>query len=81
MRNLESHMRTVDYFNKLGWTIDYEVFHQRLEIKPSFAYTLYIYPPNSGDSVHVEHCRSLIGLMITASEWLVENVQGGDHSA
>ena len=81
MRTLESHMRTVDYFNKLGWTVDYEIFHQRLEVKPSFAYTLYIYPPNSEDSAYTENCRSLIGLMTSASEWLVDNIQGSDTRA
>ena len=34
MKTLESHMRTVDYFIKLGWTVDYEIYHQREDVNP-----------------------------------------------
>ena len=75
MRMLESHMRTIDYFIKLGWTVDYEIYHQREDVKPQMGYRLFIYRPNADEPDHVENCRSLIGTMITASEWLTDTVQ------
>ena len=81
MRDLESHMRTIDYFNKLGWTVGYDISHKRVAADPCSTYTLVICPPNSDEPCYYSYHQSLIGLMISASEWLVDNVQGSDTHA
>ena len=81
MRNLESHMLTFYYFNKLGWTVGYDIAHKRVAADPCSTYTLVICPPNSDEPCYYSYHQSLIGLMISASESLVDNIQGSDTHA
>lgn len=77
MKTLESHMQTVDYFIKRGWIVSYALHEIDMDkFDEQELYQLYIYANgHTNEFSHTQTCKSLIETIVTASEWLVDNVQ------
>ena len=70
-------MQTVDYFIKRGWIVSYALNEIDMDkFDEQELYQLYIYANgNTHEFSHTQTCKSLIETKVTASEWLVDNVQ------
>ena len=82
-RTIQSHESTIRYFRYLGWTIDYDMYLRFDEdsSEKDCWYTVFAYRPNSEEYEFVSNFHTYSEMIVATSEWLVETVQGGDHSA
>ena len=80
-RSVQSHESTIKYFRTLGWTINYDVYLRFDEdsVEYDSVYSAFACRPNAEEYGFVGHFETYNEMITSVSEWLVDNVQGGDR--